>query len=389
VKICITSGTYHPDIGGPPTYLFALANDLIQRGHQLKVVTYGCSAHGYPYQVIRIPRELPAPPRLTLFGMATLRAARTADLLYVNDYGLPPAVANLLLHKPLVMKIVGDFAWEYSVRHKLVPPSLSLDEFQEQRFEPSVERLRALQKWYSRRADVVITPSRYLAGVVEGWGVPRERLRVIYNAATPEYDSAPACDFRDRLGLPVHKTFAVATVARLAPWKGVDVLIRALAEARPERPELRLLVVGDGDERPRLEQLAEPLGDAVRFAGQVSRQTALAMIREVDAVALCSAYEGLSHVLLEAMQAGRPIVATSVGGNTELIGDGENGILVPYGDVGALARALVLLATDDNLALRLGQQARQDARARSWPTLVNHTLGVFQEALARRGASLA
>jgi glycosyltransferase involved in cell wall biosynthesis len=389
VRICISSGTYHPDIGGPPTYLFALANDLIQRGHQLKVVTYGYSAHGYPYQVTRIRRRLPALPRLALFGLATLRAARAADLLYVNDYGLPPAVANLLLHKPLVMKIVGDFAWEYSVRHKLVPPSLSLDDFQKQRFGPSVELIKRLQSWYSRRAGLVIIPSRYLAGVVEGWGVPRERLRVIYNAPTPECGSALSSDLRKKLAFPLHETFAVATLARLAPWKGVDVLIRALAEARRERPELRLLIVGNGDERLRLEQLAEPLGDAVRFAGEVSRQTALDIIRELDAVALCSAYEGLSHVLLEAMQAGRPIIATSVGGNPELIRHGENGMLVPYGDVHALARALVRLATDDNLALRLGQQARQDARSRSWSALVDDTLGVFQEALAVRRASAA
>ena len=383
MRICIASGTYHPDVGGPPTYLYALANDLVRRGHGLKVVTHGRPVGDYPYPIRRIPRELPAPLRLARFGLAVLQEARGADLLYVNDYGLPPAAANLVLRKPLVMKIVGDFAWEYAVRHELVPRELGIDEFQRRRFGPAVERLRAMQTWYARRADLVITPSHYLADLVVGWGVARDKLRVIYNAPTPTSLRPAREQIRRELGI-ADDDLLVATLARLAPWKGVDVLIEALARARRSAPSLRLLVVGDGDERQQLERLAAPLDGAVRFVSEVPRERAVALLGAADALALCSAYEGLSHVLLEAMEAAKPIVATAVGGNLELIRDGENGLLVPYGDAEALAKTLLRLVSEPGLGSQLGRRARADAEARAWPRLVDATLAVFDEAVALR-----
>lgn len=349
------------------------------------MITHGRpgGAYPYPYPIDRIPREQPAPLRLARFTAAALTAARAADLLYVNDYGLPPTIANLLLRKPAVLKIVGDFAWEYATRHALLPTGLGIDEFQQQRFRPAVERLRAMQRWYTRRADLVIVPSRYLAGLVQGWGVPAERLRVIYNAPTPHPPGPPARETRQRRGF-AEDDFVVVCVARLAPWKGLDVLIRALRVAQRWAPTLRLLVVGDGEARAALETLAAPLGQSVRFIGEVPRGEALAALAAADLVALVSGYEGLSHVLLEAMAAGRPIVASAVGGNPELIGDGDNGLLVPYGDERALAARLALLAGDPAIGQRLGQQARLDAEARSWPRLVEATLGVFDEARGHR-----
>lgn len=388
MKICITSGTYHPDVGGPPTYLGALAVDLLQRGHGIRVVTHGSFGlqRGYfyaSYPISRVPRELPTPARLAMFGLATLRAGSAADLIFVNDYGLPPTLANLVLRKPLVMKIVGDFAWEYAVRHRLAPTGLDIDQFQRGRFGWRVERIRALQRWYARHADLVITPSHYLAGLVEGWGVPRERLRVVCNASPPEEGSLASSESVDWPGWPPEDR-VVVTAARLAPWKGIDVLIEAMLRTRREEPRLRLLIVGDGDDRPRLEQLAEQLAGSVRFYGETDRSRTLALIRRSHVVALCSAYEGLSHVLLEAMESGKSIIATAVGGNPELIRDGENGLLVPYGDVPALEQALLRLTSDEDLASRLGAQAGQDSKAHSWPRLVEATLGVFEEAIAMR-----
>lgn len=383
LRICITSGTYQPDVGGPPTYLAALARELVERGHSLSVVTHGRAAIGYPYPISRIPRQLPTPVRLALFSLATVRAGRKADLLFVNDYGLPPMVANLVLRKPLVLKIVGDFAWEYAVRHRLVPTGLDIEQFQRQRFGGRVQWLRLLQRWYARRADIVITPSRYLANLVESWGVPRELLRVVCNAAPPEQsrESAPECSGSSGWSPEDH---VVVTVARLAPWKGIDVLIEAMIRVRRQEPSLRLLIVGDGDDRTRLERLGEPLADSARFVGQTNRAKALALIERSSIVTLCSAYEGLSHVLLEAMGAGKPIIASTAGGNPELIRDGENGLLVPYGDVEALERALLRLARNRELASRLGAQAREDSKAHSWPALVDNTLAVFREAIAMR-----
>ena len=112
LRICIATGTFHPDSGGPPTYLLALGRELVARGHRVRVVTYGDdpARRCYPYPVTRVPRRLPLASRLALFAREVYRVGRDADLLFVSDYGLPATVANLALGKPVVMKIVGDFA---------------------------------------------------------------------------------------------------------------------------------------------------------------------------------------------------------------------------------------------------------------------------------------
>jgi glycosyltransferase involved in cell wall biosynthesis len=287
----------------------------------------------------------------------------------------------------VVMKIVGDFAWEYAVRHRLIPPDLRIEEFQPRRFGSTVERLRVMQTWYARRADLIITPSRYLAEIVADWGILPSRIRVIYNAPTPEPASGPSDGWTAKLLGTPGGSFVVLTVARLTPWKGVDVLIRAVERARAEVPGLRLLVAGDGPERAHLEQLAAPLGGAVTFLGDLSHPEVLALMRASQVLALGSAYEGLSHVLLEAMEAGLPIVASTAGGNPELIQDGENGLLVPYGDVEKLSNALIRLSSDPQLRAKFGERARRDSESRSWPLLVEATLEVFQEALKSRSLS--
>ncbi|MCC7106549.1 MAG: glycosyltransferase family 4 protein [Chloroflexi bacterium] len=384
MKILIATGTFHPEIGGPPTYLYALCRSLVERGHRVGVVTYGQRGGEYPYPVWRVRREQPTPLRLARFALEVVRRGARADVMYVNDYGLPPALANLFLRKPMAMKVVGDFAWEYAVRHALIPGCLSIDEFQARRFSRSVEQLRAMQSWYVSRSDVVVVPSAYLEGIVSHWGVRPERLRVIYNAPTPAPRRSRATA-RTELGL-TDDTFLVAALARLTAWKGIDHLVAAVGRLVPEAPALRLAVAGDGPERAKLEALAAPLGDAVTLLGEVAREQAVALIQAADVVALPSSYEGLSHVLLEAMEAGRAIVTTAVGGNRELIRDGENGLLISYGDVAGLSLALRRLMSEPGLAERLAAAAAAEAAERSWERLVDRTVGVLESIVKRPSA---
>src|SRR4029077_21032506 len=118
----------------------------------------------------------------------------------------------------------------------------------------------------------------------------------------------------------------VVTVGRLVPWKQVDQLIKAIAEC----DEAGLVVVGDGPDRERLEQLARGgnLGDRVYFAGQRKQEETVSLMAACDLFVLNSTYEGLPHVVLEAMSAGLPVVATAVGGTPEVVSDGENGMLI-------------------------------------------------------------
>lgn len=390
LDILIVSGTFHPDSGGPPTYLLTLGRELLRRGHRPRVLTYGDrpADRRYPYPVHRIARGRAVLSRLALFAREVWRLGRSADLLYVNDYGLPAWAANRLLRKPLVMKVVGDFAWEYAVRHGLVPADEPFERFQRTRYGPRVELLRRLQARYVGAADRVIVPSAFVAEYVAGWGVAPARIRVVRNAVadpTAEIDEDRAM-LRARLGIgPDEKV--VLVVARLTPWKGIDTVMRALDRlAVAGGPAARLVVVGDGPDRPRLEWLAAVLsGAAVRFVGEQSRREVGRWMRAADLLALCSGYEGLSHVLLEAMAAGLPVLASDVGGNRALVQDGHDGLLVPYGDVAATARALGALLADAALTARLGAAARRGAAERTVARMVDETLAVFREALAEHG----
>ena len=389
LRILIASGTFHPDAGGPPTYLLGLGRELVARGHAVRVVTYGDEPgvrRRYPYPVTRVPRRAAVPSRLVLFAREVARQGRRADVLYVNDYGLPAMVANVVLRKPLVMKVVGDFAWEYSVRHGLVPPDEPIERFQARRYGPKVEAVRLMQATYARRADRIVVPSPFVGDYVAGWGVDRATIHVVYNTvadptARPIEDRASA---RAALGLPTEAD-VILTVARLVPWKGIDTLIRALPLIRERRPSVVLLVVGDGPDRARLDGLAaDAPPSSVRFAGERPHADVARALVAADAFALCSGYEGLSHVLLEAMAAGVPVVASDIGGNRALVTDGENGLLAPVGDAEATAGALVRLLDDRVGAARLADVARAEVGARTVGRMLDETLAVFRAAIETR-----
>jgi len=151
------------------------------------------------------------------------------------------------------------------------------------------------------------------------------------------------------------------SVGRLIPIKGHIVLLRAFAEARREVPGLRLDIAGRGPLEPALRALAKELEveDAVRFLGHVAPiQRA---IEEAAAVVVPSMGEGFGMVALEAMERARPVIAAEIGGLGELVEDGVTGLLVPAGEAEPLARAIVRLASDLDLAARMGEAGRRRA----------------------------
>ncbi len=149
-------------------------------------------------------------------------------------------------------------------------------------------------------------------------------------------------------------------VGRLAAVKGLLVLLDALAAARTTRPDLRLTLVGDGPDRPMLEARVRAMGldAAVTFAGYKAQDEVAAALQAADALVLPSFAEGVPVVLMEAMAAELPVVATQVGGVGELVTDGETGLLVPPGDCAALANALLRVMTDEALRQRMGKAGR-------------------------------
>ena len=177
----------------------------------------------------------------------------------------------------------------------------------------------------------------------------------------------------------------IVFVGRLEFRKGVDYLLKAFLEAKREIPESRLIIVGPGTRlRKRYERWVRRnhLEDDVVFAGYVSYDDLVRYYKTADVFcAPATSGESFGIVLLEAMAAGRPIVATNIDGYAGVVTDGEDGLLVPPRDDGALARALVTVMSDPALGERMATKGRLKAKDYSWEHIAQRVLGYYDHVL--------
>jgi rhamnosyl/mannosyltransferase len=254
-----------------------------------------------------------------------------------------------------------------------------------------IVRQRALLKlyrpWQTRilrqaRRIIVATPGHVDASPVLSLPEIRARTRVIPFGIDPERFAAPAPQAaRLRAAYPGKRIFALG---RHVPYKGFDVLLRALARLDPE---VRLLLGGEGPLTPSLKQLAADLGVSgrVRFLGRIPESELPAHYQACDVFCLPSVTraEAFGIVQLEAMAAGRPVVGTRLGNGVDFVNrDGETGLTVPPGDVDSLARALQVLLTREALRQELGARAQQRVGAEfRKERMAGQTLALYREVL--------
>ncbi|WP_165227369.1 glycosyltransferase [Aquisphaera insulae] len=213
---------------------------------------------------------------------------------------------------------------------------------------------RRLATWCHR----LVGNSRAVVDYYRELGVPEDRLAMIYSGIDIEEPaSSDGAATRTSLGLAPDAPL-VLFAGRLAEQKRVDDLLKALDLLQHVQPELRTLIVGDGPLRSRLEETARAydLAGKVLFLGH--REDVPRLMAAADVVTLPSSYEGLPNVVLEAMLHRKPVVATAAPGTTEVVADGETGVLVPVGDPPLLARALRDLIRDPARQRRLGDAGR-------------------------------
>jgi glycosyltransferase involved in cell wall biosynthesis len=214
-----------------------------------------------------------------------------------------------------------------------------------------------------RSADRVVTVCRAFAPQLAACGVKPERIRILHNSVVPPapLPLSARSELRDRLGIGIEEAM-ILTIGRFSREKGHAILLRALGELRSIPRKWKLVFVGAGPERETLMQLARSLGlgELVVFAG--SHANVAPLYAAADVFALPSLTEGSSNVLLEAMAASVPIVATKAGGNPEIILHDETGLLVPINDPRSLAGAIARLLAEPELASRFAEAAFARAR---------------------------
>lgn len=244
-----------------------------------------------------------------------------------------------------------------------------------------------LASMVGRGVDHIAAISRAIEAEAVGLlHVPKDRVTLIYNGLDPAPFRAErdGRGFRDRLGIP-GDALLVGTVARLIPQKGLQYLIGAAGKLAVELPDTRFVVIGDGPYRATLEAQAEQAGlrGRVIFAGFC--HDIPEALSALDLFALPSLEEGFSIAAMEAMSAGKPVVASAVNGLPELV-TGETGILVAPGNAGQLAAALRCLLTDRSRRIRMGQAGRD--RVSEYfrlETMVEHHVRLYEDLVAEHG----
>lgn len=363
MKVCIATPLYPPDLGGPATYARLLEELLPAEGIEVALISFS-GVRTYP----KIVRHI-------IYLMRVYKAAEGADLVLALDpvsTGLPALIAARMRRARFVVKVVGDYAWEQGRQRFGIRTSLD-DFLYERAVHPMLVLLRTTQSHVARMADAVIVPSQYLKGIVRTWKVPEERIAIIYNAVElGELGVLP----EETAVLPRPR---IITAGRLVPWKGIGSVIDAVVDLRASFPHVSLVIVGSGpDEEALMRYAAVRLADNYTFTGALTHANTLATIADGDVFVLNSTYEGLSHLLIEALSLGRPVVASRVGGNAELIEDNVNGLLVDPKDPDALVAAVTRLLSDNGLRAGLARESIRSTERFSTALLIRNTKALFE-----------
>ena len=328
MKIVIATPLYPPEIGGPATYASILAHELPKRGIEVEMVKFN--------EVRHLPKII----RHYVYYRRVLKAARHADVVFALDpvsVGLPAMYAARKAGKAFVVKIVGDYAWEQGTQRFGI--TQNLDEFVKEKNVPfAVRVLRRIQTRIAAAAMRVIVPSEYLKSIVATWGIPEEKIYVIYNG----------------IELPAHiptrqkndSEFLIVSAGRRVPWKGFEAIER----------------VARGHTNWH-----------VFVASGLPRAEVLGWVKAADVFVLNSRYEGFPHTLIEAMTLGTPVIATNTGGNKALVVQGETGLLIPPEDDASLQEALQIVASDPAAARERALAAQKRMDDFSLPHMLNAT----------------
>lgn len=343
ITMIIAAGIYPPSIGGPATYAKLLVDRFSSYGYEVEVVAFD-SVRRYPKIVSH-----------ALYFLRLLRGSVGVDVIYVMDpvsVGLPALMVSLFTRKRYILRLGGDYAWEQGVARFGVKQTL--DNFVlERQSVLQVRLLQYIQSLVARNAKMVVVPSEYLKRIVVKWGLPLGKIKVIYNA----FDAPviPPAEVSKK------NTISVLSVGRLVAWKGFKELIAVVRELVLEGHAITLEIAGSGPLEKELQEYINDIdaGRYITLLGPLAKEDLYRKMLSSDIFVLYTKYEGFSHLILEAMSLGVPIITTKVGGNVEILHDDVNAILIDR-NTKDLKSAIVALSKDALLRDRISEQAKAD-----------------------------
>ncbi len=401
VKILITTGIFPPDIGGPATQLDYLIKEILARESFFKftVLTFGEKGGNYPYDVYKISKKTPKIFKNLFYLFKTISLSGRSDIIYSWDLyaaGLSSFLAKKVFwRKKLIIRFVGDSAWENyfsKSQNKIFKNSeFSFDDilkFQDKKYGLYIEFRKWIRKKMLLAADIVVVPSGFMKEAALKIGVSEQKIKLIYNSVDFLFDenikkdlentTAQTC--RNELGIG-EENINLVSVSRLTPWKGHKMIIDLMSELAKEYTNIKFFIIGDGPEYNNLEsQISNlKLEKTVFLKGKLEHKEVFKYLKCADIFLLNTAYEGLSHVLLETMTVGIPVITTNLPSNMELIENGKNGFLVDYNDKQGFYGAITKIIKEPELKQKFLKESENKLKNFTFEKLASQTINVFNE----------
>lgn len=376
VKVFIAAEIFPPAIGGPATYTVELANALAERSFQVRILCYGRPDKSVLNQNIKInwvSNRWPVLFKYIIYFKKLFWFSLNYQTIYAMGpvaSGLPAMLVKKITGKKLIVKVVGDYAWEQAFGNNQT--DLSIDEFQKnKKFGGKIGKLQKIEYMVCRKADQVIVPSKYLKDIVIGWGVEEKKINIIYNSFIQKHK-----------GIKIQKQnnlTQILSVGRLVKWKGFDTLIKIMPELLKENPNFELIIGGEGPEEKNLKEMIqkEGLENNVKIIKMMNSQEVLMWLQQADIFVLNTGYEGLSHTILEAMSVSIPVITTNVGGNPELIKIYEKGKLVEYNNQQQLKKAILELYNEPKLREKSVENSKKFLEGFVFEKMINETIEIL------------
>ena len=362
MKVAIVlHGPIYPDVtGGAEVFTLQLALSLANRGYKVYLIAYrGSKLSSYRYGNLVFYSIKPSLSKigkllnLLMFFLYLVRIRPDVCLSIFFESSLPVSIYSNIFKRSYAIRFAGHDELNVrrlskGLRNSKIYALTSLGEIY-YRFLIKIVRRDAERG----RALLIALHKTMRNNLIEA-GFPRNSIIVIPNFILSRFFDVK----------PNYESRIIGYVGRLHYEKGVDILIRAFALIKGFDNNAKLLIVGDGPLRGYILELAKRLRieDSVEVTGSVPNTKVPEYLAKMSIFVLPSRYEGLPNALLQAMAAGLPIVATSVGSVSDIIINGRNGLLVSPEDVNELAKAIKLLMDNRELAMKLALQARKDAK---------------------------
>jgi glycosyltransferase involved in cell wall biosynthesis len=273
--------------------------------------------------------------------MKISKESRKSDRIFANGLYTECAIATIFSKKPKIAKVVGDPVWErYQNR---VKNGESIYKFTSNDKGPSIWLQRKIFIWTLNRYDMISCPSQGLANLLHKWRI-KTKVFVIENGVP--------CISQ----VQIHQKYDVVSLSRLVKWKNIDILIRAASGSN-----LRLAIAGEGPEEFELRALAEECNVHAEFLGQVSQKSVPSLLASGKIFTLLSEYEGLSFSLIQAMMQQCSIIVSDAEGNTAVIQNGVNGLVVNPANLTEVRNSIDRLLNEPEFASGIAKEARRTA----------------------------